>query len=258
MARTFNGSTSNIKFATPFVSTIPVTMMAWARVDPTATGELRIFGCQNSANSNPIMSIGWNPAENADGFFIQYRNTAAQQSKAVGVTNNIDDVWHHVCGTAVVNGANVDTEIFLDGTSDGTTSAVSNGTITVNHVDIGVLGRVGDSQFWNGEIAECAAWNVVLSDAEIAILALGVCPMYVQPQSLVFYSPLRGQVRELTTRNAVSVNTATSAFSHPKMRYPASRVAMPFTVVPPPATTSSQSMVGGLGRMGQSFSRLGT
>ena len=37
-----------------------------------------------------------------------------------------------------------------------------------------------------------ATWNVELTEAEMAVLAAGICPIYVRPESLVAYLPLLG------------------------------------------------------------------
>lgn len=254
MALSFNGSTSKLQFATPFVSAPPATLMAWIKPDATYSGEINCFGLSNSAATTQLFRIHFNRAAAADQVAFQFRANDNLDRTAIGATNLVADTWNHVCGTVeIVAGPTANLEVFLNGDSDGTASGESSGIITLDHVDVGVLGRTTDAQFWDGEIAECAAWSVVLSDAEIAVLAMGVSPLFVRPQSLAFYAPLIRDVREITTANVVSANTDTTVFSHPPMRYP----FMQQSLVPAAEAPVSTPSRGGFGGLGSSFGRLG-
>ena len=53
-------------------------------------------------------------------------------------------------------------------------------------------GNPGNSYFFDGEIAECAAWTAKLSAGEVRSLYSGASPLFVQPGKLRGYWPLGG------------------------------------------------------------------
>jgi hypothetical protein len=73
--------------------------------------------------------------------------------------------------------------------------------------------------YTDAKIAESAIWNVALTAAEIATLAAGYSPLFVRPQSLVFYAPI---IRELNNlKGGVLTNNGSAAVSvHPRIIYP--------------------------------------
>ena len=72
----------------------------------------------------------------------------------------------------------------------------------------------------SGSIAEPAVWNVVLTDAEVAILGAGFSPLFVRPQNLVFYPDLiRGLNDKVGGLTLTANGTVVSA--HPPIIYPA-------------------------------------
>jgi len=49
-----------------------------------------------------------------------------------------------------------------------------------------------EDSYFNGDIAELAAWKVVLTAGEIASLSNGASPLFVRPGSMLAYYPLGG------------------------------------------------------------------
>jgi peroxiredoxin len=97
------------------------------------------------------------------------------------------NTWHHACG---VWATRADVSSFIDGGSEGNDGGAGDSPPGIDSVS---LGRQGDSTpgtYMSGNIAEAAIWNAALTNAEVAILATGVSPLAVRPQSLVFYMPL--------------------------------------------------------------------
>lgn len=74
----------------------------------------------------------------------------------------------------------------------------------------------------DGAIAEVGIWNVALSDSDVALLAKGVSPLMVHPESLVFYAPLIGQyspeIELRSARNLTLTGTPTQS-AHPPIFY---------------------------------------
>jgi hypothetical protein len=103
---------------------------------------------------------------------------------AAAITNN---VWYHVACTLVPS-AGRDLVIYLNGASNFTQAAISNG----NSASGGSLQIACDSYAANHagtqvvQIADAAIWNVALTASEIWALAYGtVRPYLVRPQSLL-------------------------------------------------------------------------
>ncbi len=77
----------------------------------------------------------------------------------------------------------------------------------------------------NGDIAECCLWNIILTDAEVALLATGIAPWFIHPEALIFYAPLlHGYSPEidLMKGNNLTVTGAT-VVAHPPIRYRSGR-----------------------------------
>ncbi len=95
----------------------------------------------------------------------------------------------------------------------------SNNTIGTN--------SVGNSQYWDGTIAELGIWDVKLTDDEFLILADRYSPLFVRPQNLVGYWRLiRGINDEIL--GIVGSNNGSIVVPHPPIIYPANvRVGVP-------------------------------
>ncbi len=96
------------------------------------------------------------------------------------------NTWHHACG---VEASATDRRVFIDGGSKGT-NATSRSPANADRVSIGRIGDSTPAFYTSGRIAEVAIWNVALSDAEVALLAKGFSPLFIQPHNLVAYWPL--------------------------------------------------------------------
>ena len=82
---------------------------------------------------------------------------------------------------------------------------------------------VGDD-FTSGSIAEVAFWSTALSDAEVAILAKGYSPLFVQPQNLFFYAPLiRDLIDYIEAQSFSNYINAPDISVHPSIIYPTSK-----------------------------------
>jgi concanavalin A-like lectin/glucanase superfamily protein len=106
-----------------------------------------------------------------------------------GVTSVPTTAWSHLCG--VKNGTGVGAlKIFLNGLEDG--SVTSNRTIQNSTQPLRIGNRGSNDVPFDGQIAECAIWDVPLNAAEIAALAEGVNPLLIRPANLKGYWPLWG------------------------------------------------------------------
>lgn len=164
---------------------------------------------------------------------------------STGGLGNVDDqssasagAWQH---TAAVFQSGSSVEAFLAGSGDGSTLAAATPS-NMDTISIGALRRTSTGQYFDGLIAEVAWWSVALSDAEIASLAAGACPLLIRPGSLVFYLPMRGGegfvdvVGGLDMGSNNGGNDPTATHDHPPIIYPSRP-----RYVPPTAAAGSGS-----------------
>ena len=119
---------------------------------------------------------------------------------------------------------------------NGSVSASHTGNINSDHSHSGVdfnIGRVfdgsiGTERFFNGDIAEFAAWKVKLSASEISSLAAGFSPQLIRPSESLGYWPLGGAYTnydDLNGSNTLSAVSSPSESNHPVIIYPSSPFA---------------------------------
>lgn len=118
----------------------------------------------------------------------------------------------------------------MGGTEETRTADWSSGSGTGQTIGIGRLVTEG-AEGWVGDIAEVALWNVKLSAAQRAMLAVGCPPLMVAPESLVHYWRVTGSYStepDLVGGLSGTI-TGTSATSNPRMYYPATMQGRRFT-----------------------------
>lgn len=121
------------------------------------------------------------------------------------------DAWQHVAGVCT---SSVSRQAFLDGVG-GTVSTTSRTPSSVDRIRIGEWTSTWARPF-DGDIAECAIWNVALSAGEIAAMSNGLSPILIRPESLVSYYPLVRDYIDHVGGNTVSPNnTVVWANEHP-------------------------------------------
>jgi len=119
--------------------------------------------------------------------------------------------WQHVAGVCT---STVSRQAFLDGVG-GTVNTTSRTPSSVDRIRIGEWSSTWSRPF-DGMIAECAIWNVALSDGDIQAMASGLTPTLIRPDSLVSYYPLvRNYIDEFGVQEVTPNNTVVWANEHP-------------------------------------------
>ena len=216
MARSFTIATPDfLSTDTAVISGTPLTLACW-------------FNAASITSNNGLMFVG--DKDVGDNFFaISAQGAAAGdpiRAMAAGTafrsanssTGYSADTWHHACG--VFTDA-TDRSAFIDGGSKGTNAQSSSPA----NLDRTAIGRWMDStpaSPMGGLIAEAAVWNIALSDAEVALQALGVSPLLIRPDSLVAYWPLIGRYDpEIDIVGGVNLTVTTAvAADHPRIYNP--------------------------------------
>lgn len=185
MAILFDDASSEYMFASSgLVSDEPLTMACWFNTDTTSLGQVLMSAGNNGADGAWFLRASGDVAN--DPVAAHKNSDAGVSSSAVSSTGYTANTWHHA---AAVFTSNTSRAAFIDGGSKGT-NATSVGDPSPDFLSIGAIRRDTASNFVSGMIAEAAVWSIALSDAEVALLASGCSPLFVRPESLIFYLPL--------------------------------------------------------------------
>src|SRR3990167_399937 len=232
MAYDFNGSNQYLSLATEPVTAVPLTMAAWGYADNGlfgADGEWVILNLSDT-DARPEFTIEFGRDGGVTNILAMV--FAASGGFAISATNPVVDTWYHVGG--VFTSATSRT-VYVNGVADGSD--------TTNLTPTGISDLYVGSRFdlsvqqkkLNGKVAEAAIWNVALTAAEMAILGRGYSPLFVRPESLVFYAPLVRGLQEYIAGTSLTNNNTATVFIHPSIIYPSPAQIRRFgTAVAPP------------------------
>lgn len=217
MARAFDdGSSQHLELDSPPITAAPFTISAWINSDELTTNQTCIFiGDKDVADNFWALRLSGATGGDPVSFFA-LDGTTVSAATSSGYSADTD---HHICA---VETAADDRAVFIDGGSKGTNAT----SVTPAGADRVAIGRSGDSTpgfYMSGNISEVAIWNVALSDAEVALLAKGFSPLFIQPHNLVAYWPL---IRDddndrIGGFDLTAINTPTVATHPPLIVYPA-------------------------------------
>lgn len=225
MSRTFNGTSGNhLNVETPVVTAPPFTLFGWFYSTSSNTDQtILCVGGQNSTFTedrqlrlvSALGSVGYLIAQSRQGSTQAYAQTAAAPSI---------NTWNSACG---VFSANNSRAVYLNGGSKGTnTSTVTVTTTDLKRTAVGLSRSLGNSAGMTGQVAHPAIWNAALTDEEVAMLAAGLSPLRVRPQSLVFYQPYLGRDSpeiDIAGGRALTVTGAAASANEPPFIWPKAR-----------------------------------
>ncbi len=226
MALLFNDATPDylVPASTP-VTAPPFTMACWFKTDAFVNQELMSIVNSGSPTDHYEMRLR-DPGDN-DLFALTHDGASsfAQTTNSYTLNN-----WHHGCA---VFGAVNSRAAYIDGPTGKGTNAGSRTPTGINLVSIGMLRDSSPSFPFSGLIAEAAIWNVALTDAEVAMLALGYSPLAVRPSGLVLYRRMiRDEDVSIVGGLSFSVGGSPVVAEHPRVidGYPASLVSTPLSI----------------------------
>ncbi len=197
-----------------FDGTLPFSMATWFNKDALN-------------DTQTLMSFA-DPGSTTQQINLRLDTTNAVAANAPGGTAFSSTViptsgsWHHALG---VWATSTSRSAYLNGGGKGTNtdSATSSG---MTRIRLGVSADSTPFGFWDGMLAECAIWDVEITDDEALILATGVCPLFVRPENLVLYTPLIRAVRfpiDLMGGLILNDNGTPTVDDHPRIIYPSRR-----------------------------------
>lgn len=211
MARQFNGVNQYLEIDTEITPAAwPYTLACWFNEPGDGNFEALIAQAERGVvNEYEFLCVreGWG-------------NRVAAVSRVGGidwaattVALYVSNTWNHA--GAVFAGRD-DRRIYLNGANKVVNNNITGDFWRMNRTSIGRIGSNPPGRYTNARIAEAAAWNVALSDAEIAILAKGYRPTFVRPQNLICYLPLvRDDDEDIVGGRSFTAFNAPSIAAHP-------------------------------------------
>ncbi|MBE9479810.1 MAG: hypothetical protein IMY80_07575 [Chloroflexi bacterium] len=199
------------------VTAAPFTVSVWCKTDVDVTSDDHcVLQIQDKDGANDYWRLTADGSV-SNGQFLFYATDANAAIAYSGVVPSIGTWYHVACLEKASNSRKI-----IVGDNSGTDTTAK----TPDNIDSITIGYEGDSSpgdGWDGDIAEVAVWEIELAEAEIDVLQLGVSPLMVRPQNLVFYAPLIGKTSpeiEIVGGRALTLS-GTTAIAHPKVIYPA-------------------------------------
>ena len=228
MARLFNDASSQyLTVASAPVPAVPLTLAAWFNSDDITIGQSILhIGVAGTSNNRFTLNAQGDTA--GDPVRALTRNTSTVV--AATTTGYSANTWHHACGVFSAVDARA---AYIDGGSKGTDTNSQTPT-GIARTDVGTLSAVGS--YFSGLIAEAAIWNVALTDDEVAILAKGFSPLFVRPESLIFYVPLiQSADKDIVGGLSLTATNTPTVGAHPRVFYPSSPIMLGVPAAAPPA-----------------------
>jgi hypothetical protein len=187
MSRYFDRASVELIYVESAVADVPCTFACWFNVTDITNAHGLISISQYSAvGGGDFMRLV--ARGNVAGDPLSAHSFDGSDSKLADSSSGYSaDVWNHGCA---IFAADNDRRVYLNGGLKGT-NADSQSVDNIDRTAIGGQRRDDTpTDGTDGSIAEAAIWNVALSDEEVAVLATGIRPILVRPQSLVMYVPL--------------------------------------------------------------------
>ena len=215
MALAFDGSDDSLTHSGAIFSGAATdytfTLVAWVRPDDQHEGT--IMGADDGSSDNERFSI----FSRNNGRFALRRKSGYIQTPDKDYDDS-NTTWFHIAGGFSYNAR----AVFVNGTQE--VFQASNISLDPTGATTFYIGRDRAGKYWDGAIAEAAAYSAGLADKDIASLAAGFSPLLVRPEKLIGYWPLGGGYFPATVNpigsTSLSVNSSPSAEAHPRIIYP--------------------------------------
>lgn len=213
--RTSSTAGQRITASSAVLTNSPCTLACWAKTT-NLTDTLTLLSVSRN-NQFAWMSLDAHGGGAGDPVSAYIQGSDARANTTSGYSSG---TWFHAAATFSGN-TPMNLAAFINGGSKGTNNSVNYTPSGINCTTIGALAaNIGAGNLFyghfNGQIAECGIWDVVLSDEEIASLADGISCNKVRPQSLRFYAPLVRDIFDYS-RGLTLTNVSTTVAEHPRI-----------------------------------------
>jgi hypothetical protein len=232
MARLFdNASNQYLGNSSAIVTDEPLTIAAFVYCDDLTVNSQTVLSVANNGTFGAwYLTMSKFGAVPLQAFKYDDSNNQGYADTTTGMTVN---TWHHACAVFT---SDTSRAAFIDGGSKGTDST-NIADPSADRTGIACVYKSSIAGYWSGRLAEVAVWNVALSDAEVAVLAKGWCPLFIQPQNIVGYWPLGRTDNDLFGGYNMTPSGSPTWADHPPILYPTA-LYVPFPEVAAGTTLS--------------------
>lgn len=218
MSIQLNGSSQNLStgaFSDLPSNATPVTFAIWANLDTLTPAQQVLIGVGTETSTTwsyiELMVLSSGAAR------LRLRNSGGTVRDATTANTITAGGWHHFCGVCA---SATDRRAYLDGDTANKGSNTTSDTIssTPNRLKIGKRPNSASNDWTDGAVAVAAYWKTALSESDIALLASGVHPLLVRPESLgeVWDLNAAGDIGQRLGRISLSeIGTPTTGASDP-------------------------------------------
>lgn len=181
LARKFTAASSHrLTRSSAAVSDVPLTMSAWFLAN-NVTSDCVLIGIADKDVTNHLHLLQILGSVGGDPVRALSRDSGGFSGGTSGTF--VANTWAHAAG---VWSSTTSRRAYFNG-SPGAADTASRVPANLDATDIGRAGDSTPTEYMEGQIVWPAIWNVALSDAEVALLASGVNPLTVRPESLVAF-----------------------------------------------------------------------
>jgi len=159
----FSGITANLKTNTIPAQTNTVTLSVWVKRTGATGTSAGVFGVRNSGGPMGTFGVCWDLAFLTTTNKIEFRIADTTYRTVAQNTAMPDNTWTHVVGVA--DGTNI--KLYINGVLQTDTDTYSSNLLTPStNIRFAAQGPSGSNPF-NGQLSNCARWNVGLTQAEV-------------------------------------------------------------------------------------------
>lgn len=212
MARLFASASNQYLRTTAPTWSLPISLACWLRPQTDAPGD-EILVSVGNASGDDYYSLRTESGSNRLRAQVYNGASATYSEHLTALSGN---TWYH--GLAVF-GSSTSRILYRNGdpASEDTTSMTAGYTAT----SIAVSADNTPFGYFDGRICEVAIWLAELVEADAKMLAAGMPPFLVQPESLEFYCPeLRTDQDLVGGYDMTAYNSPTWADHAPKISWP--------------------------------------
>ncbi len=157
---------------------LPISVTAWVKVSPTATGIQPIFSSNDQSSTNAGIYFWLTDTTFNAGYSNGQAGSFTQKTKIKQfVTDSLQGIWMHVA--AVLTSSTID--LYLNGIQIGGQYFNNNITFSQSTLGTSVIGRKtngNNTDYFNGNMDEVVIWNKALTPVEVRI---NMCAKMIVP-----------------------------------------------------------------------------
>jgi len=224
MARLFDGTNDGLQSSATVdlssAGTGLLTLAFWMWWDSFANNDDLAF--EHSANYNTnVGTFIVNPNSSAASAFEFGHASGAAKYRSSSFARPSTGVWHQY--TLVFSTTAQSAMLaWMDGSAQTLSSVKNDGGATWGNHTLNFMCRNNTALYGAGRMAEVGIYNGTTTQAQATALAAGYPPLLVQPQNLLYYWPIMGNLATEVDRiagNGAAVTGATKT-AHPRIIYP--------------------------------------